>query len=153
MKISMVAWGIVLLVGFWLSDYALKTGITANYIWLAWAVIINAGNYAVGRTFKKTPKELNTVWLQAGIIGFVMTVLIVAGFLVVDVSILLSVWLMLMGAAYLAGGVHGKNPSGIFFGAYFVIFALMTPAFLFTFTAAAVIFGIAFIVDGYFMKN
>ena len=79
MKSSVVIWGLVLLVGFWASDYAVKANYSEAILWVAWAVILNLLNYGIGKTMKKTPKELTAVWMQAGVFGFLVSLVVAAG--------------------------------------------------------------------------
>ncbi len=152
MKTSLVVWGLVLLVGFWASDYLIGTGFKEAHLWIAWAVILNLLNYAVGKTMKKTPKEIGTLWMQAGLFGFLASVIVALNIIALPLSWLMSLWLILLGAALFAGSHKMSNPDGIMMGIIYIFAALFVPTTGY-FLYGALVFGLLGLVNGYFAKE
>lgn len=152
MKTSVVAWGLVLLVGFWASDYLLGTGFSEAYLWIAWAIIFNILNYAVGKTMKKTPKEIGTLWMMGGVFGFLVTIVVAMNVVDLPFFWLMSLWLILMGAALFTGGHKMNNPGSIMMGIIYLFAALFVPTAGY-FTYGALVFGLLGLISGYFARD
>ncbi len=152
MKTSVIGWGLVLLVGLWASDYALKAGYSEATLWVAWAIILNILNYAVGKTMKKMPKDIGNVWMQAGVFGFLVTVALAANLVAFPYYWLMSLWLILLGAALFVGGQKMNDVSGMGLGVIYLFSALLVPVTGY-FIYGALVLGLLGLINGYFAKE
>ncbi|MCX6816248.1 MAG: hypothetical protein NT120_05375 [Candidatus Aenigmarchaeota archaeon] len=151
MKQAMYGWSLVLLVGFWISEYALKQGYTEQVLWVAWAIILNIINYAVLKSMKKTPVDIMSLWMTAGIFGLLVSFGVAGGLLALPFHWLMTLWFALLGATMFASGFKLNNPSSVMTGIVFVFGALLVPSVGY-FAYGAIVFGLFSLVSTYFSK-
>jgi|GEM_PF-2130646 len=148
-SVPFVSWGLVLLVGLWISDYASQI-FPAGYVWAAWGIILPLGNFAVGKTMRGAPREVNVLWKQTNVLIFLLTLGVALVVAPANTTVVVSLWLLLMGAALFAGCMYIKNPSDMMLGAFYLIASLMVPAFFSPFIGAAVLLGLPLVIRGLF---
>jgi hypothetical protein len=151
MKQAMYGWALVLLVGFYASDYALKAGYSQQYIWIAWAIIFVVMNFAVGKSHKKVPEDVMSMWMTVNVFGFLATLAVAGGLVALPYAWLMSLWFILMGAAIFAGGHKMNSTCNVMEGVVFVFAALMVPTTGY-FLYGSLVFGLYALVSTYFSK-
>ncbi len=154
MKMSLVVWGLILIIGFYASDWLLLQGYNASWLWIAWAVIFNVGHFALGKSMKKSSKSMQAVWMHIGIFGLITTVVIALGIVSLSLAFLMAFWLLLIGAALFAGGHEGKDSLSVCSGLILIIGAIFTPAFGNSyFLAGSLLLGLLMLLHGIWLKN
>lgn len=152
MKASLVAWGIVLLIAFAGAHWLLANGIGAAALWIGVAIVTLIMNWVVGRSFKK--KMNAEVWMALAVFGFITTLAVAFQFVPVSMAVLMSLWLLLTGAALFAGSHKGGEALSLFAGLVMIVAALIVPAFGDGyFLAGAVFMGFLGVVHGYFFRE
>ncbi len=153
MKAPVVVWGIVMLVVFSGANWLLATkALAESWIWVALAIIILILNFWVGKTMKKQPKGSQPVWMALSVFGFITTLAVAFGVVPVPMWWLMSLWLLLMGAAIGVGGHVGGNQLNMFVGLIEIFAALFVSGFGASYLlAGALFFGFLAVVHGYFM--
>ena len=124
------------------------------WIWVALAIILLIMNFWVGKTFKKTPKESESVWLALSVFGFITTLAVAFAVVPVQLSWLMSLWLLLMGAAIWVGSHMAQDGLGMFVGLTVLFSSLFAPGFGASYLLAGALFlGFLGIVHGYLMEK
>jgi len=153
MNATMAIWGLVLLIVFAAAQYATPSYLAVEHMWVVLAIIIVALNAWVGKRMKADEAGRGT-WLSLAVFGFIVTVIVAFGVVPLDVSWLMSLWLLLIGAGILAGGIAGKFSPHIFGGFVMLFAALFVPAFgAQYFMAGAIFLGLFGLISGIFSPN
>ncbi len=155
MKSSLVVWGIVMLVAFAGANWLLAMQLLAeSWIWVALAIIILVMNFWVGKTMKKMPKESEALWMALSVFGFITTLAVAFGVVPVPLWWLMSLWLLLMGAAIGVGGYLANNGLNMFLGVVMLFASLSVAGFAGAYLlSGALFFGFLGIVHGYFVTG
>jgi hypothetical protein len=154
MKTSLVVWGLVLLVGFYLSHLLVFQEYNQAWIWIGWAIIFNVGHYFVGKTMKKTSKTMQKVWMQAGILGLIITVVLALGIVNIGFGFVMTMWFLLIGAAMFIGGQERKDSLMMFSAMVLVFSSVFVLAFGNSyFLAGSLIMGLVTMMQGVFMEK
>ncbi|MBI2578320.1 MAG: hypothetical protein HYW26_01270 [Candidatus Aenigmarchaeota archaeon] len=154
MNTPLTAWGVVLLLLFAGAHYLAAGGYNVSWLWIGIAVVINILNMWVGKQMKGSPKGMMAVWMSAGLFGFLATLAIAFEVIPLSAAVLMSLWLLLLGAAMFAGGHAAHNPLSDYAGLVLVVSSLFVPAFgsQWQFMAGALLLGVFGIVNGYLAK-
>lgn len=154
MKNSLFVWGLVLLVGFFLSYWLAVQGYSAAWIWIAWAVIFNVANYFMLKSMKKMSKSMRAVWTQAHIFGLIVTLVVALDIITLNFAFLMSLWFLLIGASLFAGGHETKDSLAIASSLILLFSSVFTLAFGNSyFLAGSLILGLLTVLSGIFTKN
>lgn len=154
MNTPLTVWGVVLLLVFAGAHYLALAGYNVAWLWVGLAVVINLANMWTGKQMKGSPKGMKEVWMAAGLFGFLATLAVAFEVVPVSTAWLMSLWLLLLGAAMFAGGHASHNPLSDYAGLVLVVSSLFVPAFgsQWQFMAGALFLGVFGIVNGYFAK-
>ena len=156
MKNSLTLWGLILLIGFGASHWALGAGqVTESVLWMAWGVIFLVGHCAIGKTYKKMPKEMGLAWMTATVFGTIATFAVALGYLVAPFAALMALWLILVGAVQFATSAGMKGAQmWTAFAVIFLFLGVSLPAWFPTnyFLAGALIFGVPTIIQGWLSR-
>ncbi len=151
MKTPIAVWGLILLVGFWASDYAIKTGYSEQTLWVAWAIIFTVLNYAMGNAMKKIPAEVKTMWMEATVFGLIASLAVASRVVALPFPWLMALWFIIFGAAMFAGGHKMNNISGIMMGIVLLFTAVFVPPTGY-FLYGALVFGLFSLISGLIQK-
>ena len=150
-----IMWGVLFLVLFGGAHWAVNSGgYSASLVWMGLAVAMLVSSFVVGKQMKNTPKGMRDVWTAATFFGVIMTFAVALRYVPVDLSWLMSLWLLLFGAAKFASGHAGGSHMSNYGGLVLVVAALFVPGFGagWYFMAGALFLGLMDIVNGAVLK-
>ncbi|MBI4174939.1 MAG: hypothetical protein HY517_04810 [Candidatus Aenigmarchaeota archaeon] len=152
MNTPLTVWGIVLLVVFAGAHY-LSASFNAAWLWVAVAIIIILLNAWVGKQMKGSPKGSKETWMSLSAFGFLSTLAVASGLVPVDVSWLMSLWLLLIGAALFSEGHSRNNQMNVYSGAVIAVASLFVSGFgSWYFMAGALFLGLLGLINGLLAK-
>lgn len=144
----LTAWGVVLLVLFGAAHYLVPSYISEAYMWVAIAVILLVLNALIGKKMKSSEGS-KTTWMQLSAFGFITTLIVAFGVVPVSVSWLMSLWLLLIGAAIYSEGHANNMQMHNYWGLVLVIASLFVPGFTsWYFMAGALFLGLGGLIGG-----
>lgn len=108
MRPVLFLWGVILLIGFYLTHLAALQNFDERLLWISWAVIFNVGHFLIGRSMKSSA-TIGRVWMQANLFGLILTIILVSGLVAVNYVLLMGIWFVIIGAAMFATGYENKN--------------------------------------------
>ncbi len=151
---ALVTWGILLIIGFLITQIFIIYDINFlfNYIGL-WVIIVGSGfylNYAFFNLVKKQSNLLSLIWFLFIIFGFIITTLIYANIITTNPFYLGSIWLITIGSSLIiTQGFIKKDMAALITGIVFILFSI--PAYYLweiSFIFLAIGFGIPMILLG-----
>lgn len=148
-------WGLVLLFGFTATHFLVLSGYPIWMFLLLWAFLLFISMYiSAHEVMKKWPQDVNATWQTMTVLGILLTILFLSNLIKIDYSLVMSMWLALMGLAMLATGVKMSWPESIATGGLWIFFALLVPQYFTNsyFLLAGFIFGIPLIFVGHLSK-
>jgi hypothetical protein len=148
-------WGLVLLFGFTATHFLALAGYPIYLFFLFWVFILSLSFFTIYKeVLKKMPLDVETAWRTMTVLEILLTILFLTNLIQVDYSIILAMWLGLMGAATLATGLKMNWPESIFTGLVWIFFSLIVPQYFTNtyFLLAGFIFGIPLIFIGHLSK-
>ena len=149
MHTQMTVWGVVLLIVFAAAHYAVPGYISAAYMWVVLAIIMIALNMWVGKSMKDVAAASKSVWMSVTIFGFLTTLVVAFGFVPVDVSWLMSLWLLLIGGAIFSEGHTSNMQMMSYSGLVIAVASLFVSGFgTWYFMAGALFFGLLGLING-----
>ena len=148
MRSSLAVWGIVLLLGFYLSH---SLGYQhSQWLWIGWAVVLAMGSNLAWKNAKLS-NAAKKIRMEAGIFGFLVTLLIATGIADIGFAFAMTMWILLIGAANFACGLGQRNSLEIFNGLVMAFSSVFVLAFGNSyFLAGAMILGLLTIMQGIF---
>lgn len=153
MNKPLTIWGLVLLVVFGGAHYLAAGGYNAAYLWVAVAVIIILLNAWTGKQMKGAPKGSAQTWMSLSVFGLLATLAVVSGLLPLALPVLMSLWLLLLGAAIFSEGHSRNGQMSVYWGLVTAFSALFIPAFgQWYFMAGALFLGLFGLINGYMSK-
>ncbi len=153
MNTPLTVWGLVLLIVFAGAHY-LSASYSAQWLWVAVAVIIILLNVWVGKQMKGAPKGSEATWMSLAAFGFITTLLVAGRVVPVDLSWLMSLWLLLLGAGIYAEGHARNNHAHVFGGLVMAVSSLFVPGFgSWYFMAGALFLGLFGLITGLVAKK
>ncbi len=153
MNMPLTVWGLVLLLVFAGAHY-LSAMYSAQWLWIAIAVIIIALGMWVGKQLMKgAAKGSKETWMSINIFGLLTTLAVAFGVIPVDLSWLMSLWLLLLGAAIYSEGHSRNSQMSISAGLIIIVSSLFVPGFgAWYFMAGALFIGLLGLINGYLSK-
>jgi hypothetical protein len=148
-------WGIVLLFGFTATHFLVLAGYPIYVFLLLWGFILFISMYISAHDImKKWPQDIETMWKTMTIVGLLLTILFLSNLLTVSYSLIVSVWLALMGLAMLTTGLRMNWAESMATGGLWLFFALIVPLYFPNsyLLLAGFIFGIPMIFVGHLSK-
>lgn len=148
-------WGLVLLFGFTATHFLVLHGYPIYMFFLFWVFILALSFYTIYKEIqKKWPADVETTWRTMTVLEILLTILFLTNLIQVDYSLILAMWLGLMGAAMVATGLKMNWPETIFTGGMWLFFSLVVPTFFTNtyFLLAGFVFGIPLIFVGHLSK-
>lgn len=148
-------WGIVLLFGFAATHFLVLAGYPIYVFFILWGFLLFISMYITSReVMKKWPQEVNATWQTMTVLGILLTILFLTNLVQVDYSLIMSMWLGLMGLSMLATGMKMNWPESIATGGLWLLFALLVPQYFTNtyFLLAGFIFGVPLIFVGHLSK-
>ena len=149
-----IMWGVLFLVLFGGAHWAVgSAGYSESMVWIGLAVLMLVISFIAGKKMKNVPKGMSEIWMAAVIFGFLLTVAVALRYVPVSMSWLMSLWLLLFGAAKFAHGHAGNSPLANYAGLVTVVVALFVPGFgAGYFMAGALFLGLLDVVNGAIAK-
>jgi len=148
----LIVWGLVFLVGMFATHYM---GIDPWTAWVIWLAVFFFGNVAIDKLAKgKKVREIGHMWHVVNILGVLITVAFLTGTLSFDSSKVMSVWLLLMGAAVFAGAHQSKNVEQMFMGLLWFGVGIVLPTWFADapFIVGGLVFGLPPVIGGLMKK-
>lgn len=148
-------WGLVLLFGFTATHFLVLSGYPVWMFLLLWSFLLFISMYiSAHEVMKKWPQDVNATWQTMTVLGILLTILFLSNLIKIDYSLIMSMWLALMGLAMLATGAKMSWPESIATGGLWIFFALLVPQYFTNsyFLLAGFIFGIPLIFVGHLSK-
>jgi len=148
-------WGIVLLFGFTATHFLVLQGYPIYVFLLLWGFVLFISMYiSAHEIMKKWSQDIETMWRTMTILGLLLTILFLTNLLQVDYSLIMSVWLALMGLSMVATGLRMNWAESIASGGMWLFFSLMIPTYFTNsyFLLAGFLFGIPMIFIGHLSK-
>src|SRR3989338_3471067 len=152
MNTPLTVWGLVLLVAFTGAHY-MAGSYSAAWLWVGIAVVIILLSAWVGKNMKASKGSTET-WMALSVFGFITTLVVAFGLISVSMSWLMSLWLLLLGAAIYSEGHARNNQPHIYSGLVVVVAALLVPGFGSSyFLACALFVGLGGLISGLLAKS
>jgi len=148
-------WGLVLLFGFTATHFLALSGYPMYMFFIFWVFILALSFYTIYKeVLKKWPAEVETTWKTMTVLEILLTILFLTNLIKVDYSLIMSMWLAMMGSAMIATGLKMNWPETLFTGGMWLFFSLMIPNYFSSsyFLLAGFIFGIPLIFVGHLSK-
>lgn len=148
---ALIVWGLVFLIGMLATHYLVADLWLA---WIGWLVIIFVANAIVGKSMKKSPREIVHMWHVVNILGILLTIAFLTETIAFDASKVMAVWFFLMGAATFAGAHQMRNPEQIFVGLLWVVAGIVLPIWFSSvpFLIGGLLFGLPPVIGGLLKK-
>ena len=150
-----IMWGALFLVLFGGAHWAVTSGgFSASMVWMGLAVAMLVLSFVGGKQMKSVPKGMTEVWTAATLFGVIVTFAVALQYVPVDLSLLMSLWLLLFGAAKFAHGHAGGSHMSNYGGLVLVVAALFVPAFGagWYFMSGALFLGLMDVIAGAVLK-
>jgi len=148
-------WGIVLLFGFTATHFLVLAGYPMYVFFVLWGFLLFLSMYiSAHEVMKKWPADVNTAWKTMTVMGILLTLLFLTNLITVDYSLIMSMWLALMGISMLATGLRMNWAESMATGGLWIFFALVVPTYFQNsyFLLAGFLFGIPLIFVGHLSK-
>jgi hypothetical protein len=148
-------WGIVLLFGFTATHFLVLSGYPIYVFFILWGFVLFISMYiSAHEVLKKWPQDVETMWKTMTIMGLLLTILFLTNLMKVDYSLIMSVWLALMGLSMLATGLRMNWAESVATGGLWLFFSLVVPTYFPNsyFLLAGFVFGIPMVFVGHFSK-
>lgn len=148
-------WGLVLLFGFTATHFLVLAGYPIYLFFLFWVFILALSFFTIYKeVLKKMPLDVETVWRTMTVLQVLLTILFLTNLIQVDYSLIMAMWLGLMGASTIATGLKMNWPESTFTGLMWFFFSLVIPTFFTNtyFLLAGFVFGIPLIFVGHLSK-
>ena len=151
MNNPLIVWGFVFLVGMLATHFLNIDSWTA---WTGWLIIFFVGNILVGKKMKKTPKQIEHMWMVINVLGALLTIAFLADTIAFDATHIMSMWLFIMGAGVYAGGHFKKDPESMFIGMLWIAVGIVLPTIFASvpFLIGGLVFGLPFVIGGLMKK-
>ena len=144
----MAIWGIIFLIIFGAAHYAVPSYLDAAMMWVAIGIIFLILNFVMGSKMKGTEGAKHT-WMSLVVFGFIVTLVVALGYVSLELSWLMSLWLLLYGVGIYSEGQAQNIQMHTAGGLFLVIAALFVPAFGANyFLAGALFLGLYTLIGG-----
>jgi hypothetical protein len=148
-------WGIVLMFGFTATHFLVLAGYPIYMFFILWGFLLFISMYVTAHeVMKKWPQEVNSTWQTMTVLGILLTLLFLTNLIKVDYSLIMSMWLAVMGLSMFATGMRMNWPESIATGGLWLFFALIVPQYFtnYYFLLAGFVFVIPLIFIGHLSK-
>lgn len=144
----MAVWGILFLIIFGAAHYAVPSYLDAAMMWVAIGVIFLILNFVLGSK-KKAGEGSKQTWMSLVVFAFIVTLVVALGYVALDVSWLMSLWLLIYGVGIYSEGQAQNMQMHTAGGLFLVIAALFVPSFGANyFLAGALFLGLHALIGG-----
>jgi len=152
MNIPMTGYGFILLILFTAASALVPGTLSAEYMWIAIAVVFFLLNWLMGKKMKSDPDSM-AAWLSLSLFGLITTILIAFHLIAAPTAWLMSLWLIVIGGGIFAEGMANKTRIHLFSGTAMIFGALFVSQFTDQFAPGVLFFGVLGVITGLVMPS